>query len=90
MAEKMRVCRVYAMLNVRNFVNKGNEIFYFDFSLSDIGRQGAIRDGVRVTVAVSKFDENQLTLVSTDLVARRRAESFLRSAIAELRKVTSF
>jgi hypothetical protein len=75
------------MLNIRSFIKGYNQIFYFDFSLSDIERRGAIRDGVRITLEVSNFDENEQTLVPADLVARRRAESLLRSAIAELRKV---
>jgi hypothetical protein len=73
------------MVNVRSFSRRNNLIFYFDFSPSDIRRRGAIRDGVRVTVEVSKYDETQKTIVSADLLARRHAESLLRSAIAELR-----
>jgi hypothetical protein len=73
------------MINIRSFSREHNQIFYFDFSLSDIRQRGAFLEGVRVTVAVPQFDENQ-RIASADLVARRRAGSLLRSAIAELRR----
>ncbi len=73
-------------MRVRTWPRAGQHHYRFDFSVSELARAGAVRDGI--TIDVMAFDQwDDLNLTEThEAMAYRRAAEILQNALVELRK----